>query len=131
MMVDPGPTIIMMCGLQGSGKTTTCGKLAAYLKGRGKSVMVVAADLQRPAAVEQLQVIAEQVASRQTPSGCQGVIRASAYSNSGIGVLKKGVCECARNNAPLLSQTSTASGRTHFSVETGIFFGPAPNFCNH
>mgnify|MGYP006450179675 FL=1 len=38
MLVDPGPTIIMMCGLQGSGKTTTCGKLAAYLKNRGKKV---------------------------------------------------------------------------------------------
>lgn len=57
----PGPTIVMMCGLQGSGKTTTCGKLAAYLKKRGRSVMLVAADLQRPAAVEQLQTIAEQV----------------------------------------------------------------------
>ncbi|MCZ6834188.1 MAG: signal recognition particle protein [Planctomycetota bacterium] len=61
MFVDPGPTIIMMCGLQGSGKTTTCGKIAAYLKTRGKNVMVVAADLQRPAAVEQLKVVTEQV----------------------------------------------------------------------
>ncbi len=41
MLVDPGPTIIMMCGLQGSGKTTTCGKLAAYLKSRGKKVSLV------------------------------------------------------------------------------------------
>ncbi|MHC5023968.1 MAG: signal recognition particle protein [Planctomycetota bacterium] len=61
MMVEPGPTIIMMCGLQGSGKTTTCGKLAAYLKARGKSVFVAAADLQRPAAVEQLRIVTEQV----------------------------------------------------------------------
>ena len=53
LAVSPAP-IIMMCGLQGSGKTTTCGKLAAYLKKRGRSVMLVAADLQRPAAVEQL-----------------------------------------------------------------------------
>ena len=58
---SPGPTVIMMCGLQGSGKTTTCGKLAAYLKKRGRSVLLVAADLQRPAAVEQLQTVAEQV----------------------------------------------------------------------
>jgi signal recognition particle subunit SRP54 len=57
----PGPTIVMMCGLQGSGKTTTCGKLAAYLKKRGRSVMLAAADLQRPAAVEQLQTVANQV----------------------------------------------------------------------
>ncbi len=64
MMVEPGPTIIMMCGLQGSGKTTTCGKLAAYLKARGKNVMVAAADLQRPAAVEQLRVVTEHVAQQ-------------------------------------------------------------------
>ncbi len=61
MLVDPPPTIVMMCGLQGSGKTTTCGKLAAYLKSRGKSVMVAAADLQRPAAVEQLGIVTAQV----------------------------------------------------------------------
>lgn len=61
MMVDPGPTVIMMCGLQGSGKTTTCGKLAAYLKQRGKSVLVCAADLQRPAAVEQLRIVVDGV----------------------------------------------------------------------
>ena len=60
MSVSPGPTVIMMCGLQGSGKTTTCGKLAAYLKKRGRSVMLAAADLQRPAAVEQLATVAAQ-----------------------------------------------------------------------
>jgi len=61
LYVQPPPTIIMMCGLQGSGKTTTCGKLAAYLKKRGRSVMVAAADLQRPAAVEQLRTLSDQV----------------------------------------------------------------------
>jgi signal recognition particle subunit SRP54 len=61
MMVEPGPTIIMMCGLQGSGKTTTCGKLAAYLRARGKSVLAAAADLQRPAAVEQLRQVIDGV----------------------------------------------------------------------
>ncbi|HEV2296187.1 MAG TPA: signal recognition particle protein [Tepidisphaeraceae bacterium] len=60
-MVQPGPTVIMMCGLQGSGKTTTSGKLAAYLKGKGHHPMLAADDLQRPAAVEQLRVIGEQV----------------------------------------------------------------------
>src|SRR5205085_6729531 len=59
--VQPGPTIIMMCGLQGSGKTTTCGKLAKYLIGKGHQPMLAAADLQRPAAVEQLRVLGEQV----------------------------------------------------------------------
>jgi len=56
-----GVTIIMMCGLQGSGKTTTCGKLATMLKEQGYAPMLVAADLQRPAAIEQLKVIGEQV----------------------------------------------------------------------
>lgn len=60
LAVSPGPTIVMMCGLQGSGKTTTCGKLAALLKKQGRSVMLCAADLQRPAAVEQLETVAKQ-----------------------------------------------------------------------
>jgi len=59
--VQPGPTVIMMCGLQGSGKTTTCGKLAKFLVGKGHQPMLAAADLQRPAAVEQLRVLGEQV----------------------------------------------------------------------
>jgi signal recognition particle subunit SRP54 len=53
--------IIMMCGLQGAGKTTTCGKLARMLKEQGNKPMLVAADLQRPAAIEQLKVIGEQI----------------------------------------------------------------------
>jgi signal recognition particle subunit SRP54 len=61
LFVDPPPTIIMMAGLQGSGKTTTCGKLAAYLKSKGKNPLLVACDLQRPAAVDQLTTLAEQV----------------------------------------------------------------------
>ncbi|HVJ68885.1 MAG TPA: signal recognition particle protein [Caulifigura sp.] len=54
-------TVLMMCGLQGSGKTTTCGKLAKLLKEQGAKPMLVAADLQRPAAIEQLKVIGEQI----------------------------------------------------------------------
>ena len=69
MMVDPAPTVFMLCGLQGSGKTTTCGKLAAVLKKRGKRVLVVAADLQRPAAVEQLKQVIGQVESSAPGSG--------------------------------------------------------------
>ncbi|MBI1345793.1 signal recognition particle protein [bacterium] len=52
---------IMMCGLQGSGKTTTCGKLARMVKEAGFEPMLVAADLQRPAAIEQLKVIGQQL----------------------------------------------------------------------
>ena len=56
-----GLAVVMLCGLQGSGKTTTCGKLARLLKEQGHPPMLVAADLQRPAAIEQLQVIADQI----------------------------------------------------------------------
>jgi len=55
------PTVVMMAGLQGSGKTTTSGKLAYYLKLRKKRVLLAAADLQRLAAVEQLRQIANQI----------------------------------------------------------------------
>ena len=55
------PTVVLMAGLQGSGKTTTCAKLARFFLKQGKKVMMVACDLQRPAAVKQLQVLGEQV----------------------------------------------------------------------
>ncbi|NQT20983.1 MAG: signal recognition particle protein, partial [Planctomycetes bacterium] len=56
-----GVTVIMLCGLQGSGKTTTAGKLAAYIRKQGRSPMLVAADTQRPAAIDQLQVLGQQL----------------------------------------------------------------------
>jgi signal recognition particle subunit SRP54 len=56
-----GPTIIMLCGLQGSGKTTTCGKLSQMLLEEGVKPLLVAADLQRPAAIDQLHVIGAQL----------------------------------------------------------------------
>src|SRR5947208_13456037 len=55
------PTVVMLCGLQGSGKTTTAGKLALTLRERGRKPLLVAADLQRPAAVDQLKVLGEQI----------------------------------------------------------------------
>ena len=54
-------TVLMMCGLQGAGKTTTCGKLARLIGTEKKKSLLVAADLQRPAAVEQLHIIGRQV----------------------------------------------------------------------
>ena len=54
-------TVLMLCGLQGSGKTTTCGKLGRLIDQRGRKPMLVAADLQRPAAITQLQVLGEQL----------------------------------------------------------------------
>jgi len=55
------PAVLMLCGLQGAGKTTTCGKLALRLRDLGRRPLLVAADLQRPAAVEQLKVIGQQI----------------------------------------------------------------------
>lgn len=54
------PAVVLIAGLQGSGKTTFSGKFAAYLKKQGKQVMLVAADVYRPAAITQLQVLGEQ-----------------------------------------------------------------------
>ena len=56
---DKQPTIYMMCGLQGAGKTTMCGKLATYLKKQNKKVLLVAGDIYRPAAIQQLHVVAK------------------------------------------------------------------------
>ena len=55
------PTIVMMCGLQGSGKTTHCAKIARKLKSEGHRPLLVACDVYRPAAIKQLQVVGEQV----------------------------------------------------------------------
>ncbi len=55
------PTVIMMCGLQGAGKTTFCGKLGAYLTKQGKKPMFAACDVYRPAAIDQLQVVGKNV----------------------------------------------------------------------
>ena len=66
------PTVIMLCGLQGSGKTTTAGKLALSLRERGRKPLLVAADLQRPAAVEQLKVLGEQIKVPVYSEGAEG-----------------------------------------------------------
>ena len=61
LRLDGRPAVIMLCGLQGSGKTTTAGKLAKRLKKRGKHPLLVAGDLQRAAAVEQLKQVGKGV----------------------------------------------------------------------
>jgi signal recognition particle subunit SRP54 len=79
-----GPTGIMMVGLQGSGKTTTCAKLARYLDKEKKKPLLVAADMQRPAAVEQLKVLGDQLklpvfnVPGQTPVAICAAARAEA-----------------------------------------------------
>ena len=55
------PTVILMCGLQGSGKTTHCGKLARMFKKQGRNPLLVACDIYRPAAIKQLEVVGGQL----------------------------------------------------------------------
>ena len=83
------PTVILMTGLQGSGKTTTTGKLATYLKNKQKKVLMVAADLQRLAAVEQLRQISAQIEvelydDESTKNPVEVVTAALKHANSKI-----------------------------------------------
>jgi signal recognition particle subunit SRP54 len=58
---ESGPTILMLAGLQGSGKTTTCAKMALYLSKQGHRPLMVAADVRRPAAIDQLEVLGQEI----------------------------------------------------------------------
>ena len=69
------PTVIMMCGLQGAGKTTLCGKLALLLKKQGKRPLLVAGDIYRPAAITQLKVVGSQVAVEVFEKGTQSPVK--------------------------------------------------------
>ena len=66
------PTVILIAGLQGSGKTTTSAKLALLLRKAGKKPALVAADLQRPAAIDQLEQLGRQIQIPGLPQGHQG-----------------------------------------------------------
>ncbi len=78
LAVSPAPpTVIMMCGLQGAGKTTMCGKLGAYLKKSGKKVLLVACDIYRPAAINQLQVVGKQANVEVFERGTQNPVKTS------------------------------------------------------
>ena len=68
-MANSGPTVILMAGLQGSGKTTACAKLAMYLKKDGKDVAIAACDVYRPAAVEQLVTVGERAGAHVYQQG--------------------------------------------------------------
>ena len=83
-----GQTVILMAGLQGSGKTTTCVKLANRFKDQGKSALLVAADVYRPAAIKQLQVLADEIAVPVFEMGqddpvkiCSAAVEEAALSN--------------------------------------------------
>src|SRR3954463_13858650 len=88
-------TVLMMCGLQGSGKTTTCGKLAKLLAQSKKNCLLVAADLQRPAAIEQLHVIGRQLGvpvysepgAKDPVAVCQDAVRIARSENAQVLIL--------------------------------------------
>ncbi len=98
---DNPPTIIMMCGLQGAGKTSMCGKLALMLKKQGKKPLLVACDIYRPAAIKQLQVVG-------------GSVGVTVYEQGQIAPLKilKGAFEAAYKNGNDVVIIDTA-GRLH------------------
>jgi len=89
--VSPGPTVLLMAGLQGSGKTTTCAKMAKMLLARAKRPLMVAADLKRPAAIDQLEVLGEQVgAPVYTERGHQNAVK---VCKNGIKHARKTDCD--------------------------------------
>ena len=69
------PTVIMMCGLQGAGKTTMCGKLAVYLKKSGKRPLLAACDIYRPAAIEQLKIVGKQAGAEVFERGTSNPVK--------------------------------------------------------
>lgn len=69
------PTVFMLCGLQGAGKTSMCGKLGAYLKKTGKKPLLVACDIYRPAAINQLQVVGKQANIEVFERGMQNPVK--------------------------------------------------------
>ena len=76
LVISPAPpTIIMMCGLQGAGKTTMCAKLGAHLKKSGKKPLLVACDIYRPAAISQLQVVGKQANVEVFERGTQNPVK--------------------------------------------------------
>ncbi|MBE7087897.1 MAG: signal recognition particle protein [Clostridiales bacterium] len=78
LIVSPKPpTVIMMCGLQGAGKTTLCGKLAHLLKKGGKKPLLVGCDIYRPAAISQLKVVAKTAGVEVFEKGTQNPVKTS------------------------------------------------------
>lgn len=74
------PTVFMMCGLQGAGKTTMCGKLALMLKKQGKNPLLVACDIYRPAAINQLKVVGNSVSVPAFEQGTQNPRKTAAMA---------------------------------------------------
>lgn len=99
-----GPAVIMLAGVQGSGKTTACAKLAKQLKAKGKRPLLVAADLERPAAVEQLRTLGREIG---IPVWSEG--------RDPVKLAKNGVKEAERTNADVV--IIDTAGRLHVDPE--------------
>ncbi len=72
---DSSPAVIMLCGLQGAGKTTMCGKLALMLKKQGKTPLLAACDIYRPAAINQLQIVGKKAGVPVFEKGTQNPVK--------------------------------------------------------
>ena len=103
--VSPGPTVIMLAGLQGGGKTTTAAKLAKYLVSKGKHPLMVADDLQRPAAIEQLITLGEQL----------NIPVYSEQSKDAVRVAKNGVKHAKKNGCDVV--VLDTAGRLHIDED--------------
>jgi signal recognition particle subunit SRP54 len=99
------PTIVMMCGLQGAGKTTMCGKLAAMWGKTGKSVMLAALDIYRPAAIQQLGIVAEKAGALFFEKGQQDPVKTA----------KQAVAEAEKKLVDVLILDT--AGRLHIDQE--------------
>ena len=99
------PTIIMLAGLQGSGKTSTAAKLAALLRRQGQRPLLVAADLQRPAAIRQLQVLGEQA---------KVAVHAETGETDPVAVVRRALEEGRRDADVVILDTA---GRLHVDPE--------------
>ena len=99
------PTIIMMCGLQGAGKTTMCGKLGLMLKKQNKKVMLVACDIYRPAAIKQLEIVANKA----------GVMFYSEGQINPVEIVKHALVEANKNNVDYFIVDT--AGRLHIDEQ--------------
>jgi len=86
LLAPQPPTRILLAGLQGSGKTTFAGKLALWLKGKSKRVLLASADIYRPAAIDQLERLARR--GRQRDRLCMRSIRCAEKIENGLAVLR-------------------------------------------
>ena len=85
------PTVVLMCGLQGAGKTTHCAKLAAYFKKKGKNPLLVACDIYRPAAVDQLKTVGAAVGVPVFSRGTE--VPAADIARAGVEYAKRQCCD--------------------------------------